>query len=163
MPDMIFYITPVNTSQTKAKVQQLGIDLYHALDKNAQKAINNEETIVILSGLYSASELLEKMDKTQQIDNMLGNKRPVLPTDKTFIQHYPTLTAWNKNKEMMDATNKASDDENDDFILHSSQTAQTSKEKDPNIDLSSLEQESDESDSAMDQAVDLCLSFLCTF
>ena len=73
--------TPVTTSQTKAKVQQLGIDLYHALDKNAQKAISNEETIDILSCLYSASELLEKMDKTQQIDNMLGNKRPVLPTD----------------------------------------------------------------------------------
>ena len=63
----------------------------------------------------------------------------------------------------MDSTNKASDDENDDFILHSSWNVQTTKEKDPNIDLSSLEQESDESDSAMDQAVDLYLSFLCTF
>ena len=39
------------------------------------------------------------------------------------------------------------------FIFHSSQNVQISKEKEPNIDLSSLEQESDESDSAMDQAV----------
>ena len=85
-------------SKTKTKVQQLGIELYHALDKNAQKAISNEETIDILSGVYSASELLEKMDKTQQIDNQLGDKRPALPTDKTFIQHYPTLTAWNKKR-----------------------------------------------------------------
>ena len=38
-------LTPVITSRTKTKVLQLGIELYHALDKNAQKAINNEETI----------------------------------------------------------------------------------------------------------------------
>ena len=53
----------------------------------------------------------------------------------------------------MDSTNKASDDENDNFILHSSQNVQTSNRKEPEIDLSSLEQESDESDLAMDQSV----------
>ena len=40
----------------------------------------------------------------------------------------------------MDSMNKASDAENDDFILHSSTNDQISKEKEPNIDLSSLNQ-----------------------
>ena len=85
-----------------------------------QKEISDEETIEILSGVYSAPELLGIVDKTQQTDIQLRDRRPTLPKDKTFIQHYPTITAWNKNKEIMDSTNKASDDENDDFILHSS-------------------------------------------
>ena len=73
-------LTPVSTSRTITKVQQLGIELYHALDKNAQKAINNEETIEILSVVYSAPKLLEIMDKMQQTDNQLGYRRPTLPT-----------------------------------------------------------------------------------
>ena len=54
----------------------------------------------------------------------------------------------------MDSTNKASDDEIDNFILHSSKNVQTSKEKEPNIDISSLQKDSDESDLAMNQAFD---------
>ena len=72
-------LTPVTTSRTKTKVQQLGIELYHALDKKVQKAI--EETIEILKGVYSAPELLGIMDETPQTDNQLGDRKPTLPRE----------------------------------------------------------------------------------
>ena len=51
----------------------------------------------------------------------------------------------------MDSSNKGSDDKNKDFIFHIPTNDQTRKEKESKIDLSSLEQESDQSDLVIDQ------------